>query len=70
MVRENLWDSSARAVRPYQSMVVPPDFRVALRLTVGGSFEQLLGNFEKFSSDCKILNIRSLGAYFRPFLRC
>ena len=61
------FDEDARAVRPYRSMVVPPDFRVALRLTIGGAFEQLLGNFEKFFSDCKTLIICSLGAYFRPF---
>ena len=64
------FDEDARAVRPYWSMVVPPDFRVALRLTVGGSFEQLLGNFEKFFSACNVLNFYLLGAYFRPFLRC
>ena len=64
------FDEDARAVRPYWTTVVPPDFRVALRLTVGGAFEQLLGNFEKFFSACKLLNVYLLGAYFRPFLRC
>ena len=34
MDRENLWDSSARAVRPYWSSEVP--------------HEQLMGNFEIF----------------------
>ena len=64
------FDEDARAVRPYWSMVVPPDFRVALRLTVGGLFVRLLGIFENFFSAFKLLNVYLLGAYFRPFLRC
>ena len=64
------FDEDARAVRPYWSSEVPHDFRVALRLTIGGVFEQLLGNFEKFFSACNMLYFYLLGAYFRPFLRC
>ena len=33
MVRENLWDSSARAVRPYRSMNVPLENPIGIPLS-------------------------------------
>ena len=47
MIRENLWDSSARAMRPYWSMVVPLEIPAGIlqaSLFLLEQLQQLLGH--------------------------